>query len=138
MSAFEACQLFRYAGMSNGLMSAGIYEINPQKDLNRHTLKLAAQMIWFFAEGLGSRKPEYPAPESRDYLIYRTSLKSGAYEITFYKNKYSERWWMEVPYPRERSRNEGRYLVPCSYADYQTALHDEVPDRWMKTYQKLM
>ncbi len=29
-------------------------------------------------------------------------------------------------------------FVPCSYQDYQTALNQEIPDRWWKVQQKLM
>jgi hypothetical protein len=29
-------------------------------------------------------------------------------------------------------------MVPCNYSDYQAALNDEIPDRWMRAYQKLI
>jgi formiminoglutamase len=56
----------------------------------------------------------------------------------FYKNAFTDRWWMEVPYPNEKSKHKGKFMVPCSYADYELALKDEIPDRWMKAYHKLM
>jgi formiminoglutamase len=71
-------------------------------------------------------------------MIYRTTSKNADEEIVFYKSLMSNRWWMEVPYPRERSSHEGKFLVPCSYKDYQSALSEELPDRWLKTYQKLL
>lgn len=137
MSAEEACQLCRYAGMSNDLMSAGFYDLNPLEDRNHVTSALAAQMIWYFIEGYTNRRNDYPVAESKDYLIYHTTNKNMNHELTFYKSVLSNRWWMEVPYPHERSKHEGKFLVPCSYKDYQTAQNDEIPDRWMKTYQKL-
>jgi hypothetical protein len=33
---------------------------------------------------------------------------------------------------------ERHYLVPCSYSDYETALNDDIPDRWWQVYKKLM
>ena len=137
-SGEEACQITRYAGMSNELSSFGLYEINPSFDINNQTSKLAAQMIWYFIEGFYNRKNDYPATESKDYMIYRTTSKSGNHEIVFYRNILTDRWWMEVPYPTERSEHSGKFLVPCTYADYQIAMKDEIPDRWMKTYQKLL
>lgn len=133
----EACQLCRYAGMSNDVMSAGFYDLNPNADINNITSSLLAQMLWYFVEGYANRRNDYPVAESNDYITYRTNSKNLTHEVVFYKSKLSNRWWMEVPYPRERSAQEGKFLVPCSYKDYQTALNDELPDKWMKTFQKL-
>jgi hypothetical protein len=44
---------------------------------------------------------------------------------------------MEVPYPKNRNEQEGSFMVPCNYSDYETALTDEIPDRWIKAFQKL-
>ena len=137
LSAEEACQLCKYAGMSNDLLSAGLFDYNPQYDRNNSSAALMAQMAWYFMEGISNRRNDYPIAESKDYLIYHTTNKHMNTELTFYKSVLSNRWWMEVPYPHERSKHEGKFLVPCSYKDYQTAQNDEIPDRWMKTYQKL-
>lgn len=133
----EACQICRYAGMSNDMLSAGFYDLNPSLDRNEVSAALVAQMVWYFMEGYSNRRPDYPVAESKDYLIYRTASRIMEHELVFYKSILTNRWWMEVPYPHERSKHEGKFLVPCSYKDYQTAQNDEIPDRWMKTYQKL-
>lgn len=133
----EACQVVRYAGMSNELSSIGFYDMNAAKDLDGRSAKLLSQMIWYFVDGYYNRKNDYPVADSNDYMIYRTTYKNTDHEIVFYKNVLTERWWMEVPYPKERSHHKGKFLVPCSYSDYQSALTDEVPDRWMKAYHKL-
>lgn len=134
----EACQISRYAGMSNDLSSIGFYDLNAFKDLHGGGSKLLSQMIWYFIDGYYNRKNDYPTADSKEYMVYRTSLKTGSYEIVFYKNMYNERWWMEVPFPKERSMQKGTFMVPCSYSDYQAALNDEIPDRWMRAYQKLL
>ncbi|MBC7383944.1 MAG: formimidoylglutamase [Bacteroidia bacterium] len=136
-SGEEACQLCRYAGMSNDVLSAGFYDLNPTYDTNNITASLLAQMLWYFVEGYTNRRNDYPAAESNDYIIYRTTSKNLTHEVVFYKSVLTNRWWMEVPYPKERSTHEGKFLVPCSYKDYQTAQNDELPDKWMKTFQKL-
>lgn len=134
----EACQMVRYAGMGNDLSSIGFYDLNTTNDVHNCGSKLLAQMIWYLIDGFYNRKNDYPTPESNDYMIYRTTFKNNDYEIVFYKNIYNERWWMEVPYPKERNKQKGSYIVPCSYNDYQLALKDEIPDRWMRAYQKLL
>ncbi len=136
--AEEACQIMRYAGMGNELTSVGLYDLNTSHDEKGRSAKLVAQMIWYFIDGFYNRKNDYPLPDSKDYMMYRTTFKSSSYEIVFYKHLHSERWWMEVPYPNEKSKHKGMFMVPCSYADYQLAQNDEIPDRWMKAYHKLM
>jgi hypothetical protein len=125
-------------GMGNDLTSIGFYDLNAFKDSSKGGSKLLSQMLWYFIDGFYNRKHDYPTAESKDYMIYRTTFKNSDYEIVFYKNMYNERWWMEVPYPRERSNQKGTFMVPCSYSDYQAALNDEIPDRWMRAYQKLL
>jgi arginase family enzyme len=134
----EACQIVRYAGMSDKLSSIGFYELNPAFDNNGQTAHLAAQMIWYFIEGYYARKSDYPTMESNDYTKYRVSIKDHEHEIVFYKSMKSDRWWMDVPYPpNKKIRYERHHLVPCSYTDYQTACREEMPDRWWQTFQKL-
>jgi arginase family enzyme len=133
----EACQISRYAGMSNDLKTFGIYNLNPAKDINNLTSQLVAQMLWYFIDGYNNRKIEYPTKENNDFLVYYTSIQ-GSYDITFYKNNMSDRWWMEVPYPKNKSDKSGSFMVPCNYSDYKIALSNEIPDRWIKAYQKLI
>lgn len=52
----EACQLSRYAGISDKCTSIGIYELNPEFDPNNLTSHLVAQMVWCFADGFYNRK----------------------------------------------------------------------------------
>jgi formiminoglutamase len=134
----EACQIVRYAGMSDKLSSIGFYELNPAFDNNGQTAHLVAQMIWYFIEGFYNRKSDYPTMESADYTRFRVSIKDHEHEIVFYKSMKSDRWWMDVPYPpNKKIRYERHHLVPCSYSDYEVACREEMPDRWWQTFQKL-
>ena len=134
----EACQITRYAGLSDKLTSIGFYEINPTLDVNGQTSHLAAQMIWHFIDGFYNRKKDFPHKQKEEYIKYVVSIKNHQ-DIIFYKSKKSDRWWMEVPCPVNlQVKYERHYLVPCSYNDYQTACNDDIPDRWWQAYQKLM
>jgi formiminoglutamase len=134
----EACQIVRYAGLSDKLSSIGFYEVNPAFDTNKQTAHLVAQMIWYFIDGFYNRKQDYPIGDKGQYTKYRVSLKDHEHEIVFYKSNKSDRWWMDVPYPvNHQVKYERHHMVPCSYGDYKTACEDEMPDRWWQTYQKL-
>jgi len=134
----EACQIFRYAGMSDKLSSVGIFEVNPLFDDREQTTALAAQMIWYFFDGFANRKNDLPGSEKKEYLKYRVTMKSVEHEIVFYKSTKTNRWWMEVPYRVGiKSKYERHHMVPCSYEDYQLACTEEMPDRWWQAYQKL-
>jgi arginase family enzyme len=135
----ELCQIVRYAGMSDKLTSIGFYEYNPTYDPFGQTAQLIAQMIWYFIDGFYSRAKDFPIKNKEDYLKYTVAIRNHQDEIVFYKSKRTDRWWMEVTCPASvRSKYYRHYLVPCSYADYQIACSDDVPDRWWQVYQKFM
>ncbi len=133
----EACQLARYAGMSDKCSSIGFYEFNPTFDPMEQTAMLVSQMIWCFIDGYYNRKQDTPLYPKSSYIIYRTTLENEEHELVFVKSKKSDRWWIQVPYFGSKSVNERYYLVPCRYEDYQLAVSGEMPDLWWKTHQKL-
>jgi formiminoglutamase len=135
----EAAQLFWYAGLSDKLTSIGLYDFNPEFDRDGQTAQLAAQMIWCFVDGFLARKQDYPIGSYNDYLRYIVNMAAESHELIFYKSNRSDRWWMDVPYPAgTENKYERHHLVPCTYEEYQQATNDEMPDRWWKTYQKLV
>jgi formiminoglutamase len=134
----EACQICWYAGQNEKLSSAGFYEYNPTKDdANKKTASVVAVMIWYFIEGYYNRKNEQNF-RSNDFLKYTVSMPVDPETITFYKSKFSEKWWMEVPYASGRERYSRNSIVPCSYNDYQAATKGEVPERFISTLAKLL
>ncbi|MCB0793822.1 MAG: formimidoylglutamase, partial [Flavobacteriales bacterium] len=131
----EICQLMRYAGISEKISSVGIYELDPTKDQDGVTAQLAAQMIWCFLDGVRSRTNDLPWLDRKRFTRFRIPIKGDEQELVFYKSTVSDRWWMDVPYRAEQeARFERHHLVPCSYADYQMACREEVPDRWWRTF----
>ena len=135
----EACQITRYAGLSEKISCFGVFEYNPRLDENGKSAMLVAQMIWYFMEGFVNRKNETPKPNDDNYLRYRVPVTGSDEDVVFYKSLRTDRWWMLVPYPDSKS---GRYrrlnMVPCSYQDYMIAGQDELPELWVKTYRKFL
>lgn len=130
----EACQLCRYAGMSDKLTSFGVYGYRPELDRDTQTAQVAAQMIWYFMEGFFSRKNDFPASKTglTEYIVAYRQLN---YQLTFWKSAKSGRWWMQVPVATKK-KHERHRLVPCSYQDYQLACREELPERLMQALQR--
>jgi formiminoglutamase len=134
----EACQICWYAGQNEKLSSIGFYEYYPEfDDAHKKTASVIATMIWYFIEGYYHRKKDQNF-RSNDFLKYVVALQAEPETITFYKSKFSEKWWMEVPYPTGRQRYARNSIVPCSYNDYQQATKGDVPERYINTLAKLM
>ncbi len=134
----ELCRLARFAGMSDKLSSIGFYEYNPLFDNRGQTAHLIAHAIWYFIEGFFKREADFPHRDKQNYKHFMVGLNDGDVEISFYKSKKSDRWWMEVPYNGEQREQYQRHLlVPCTYADYEQAQQNEVPELWWKYYQRL-
>lgn len=135
----EACQIARYAGMSDKLSSAGFYEMNPTFDRQGQTAQLLAQMIWYFVDGYYHRSQDFPGEDADAFIRFTVKVSGHDDGIVFYKSKQSGRWWMEIDCsPVVKAKFGHHYIVPCDYSDYTTASADEIPDRWWQMYQKLM
>lgn len=134
----EACQLCWYAGHSERLTSAGFYEYNPDFDDEKQTTaSVLAIMIWYLIEGYYHRTYEEDF-ESNDFIKYLVPLPVRPEQITFYKAKKSEKWWMEVPTPQADRLKERKSIVPCDPSDYEMATKGELPDRWIQTQAKYL
>lgn len=135
--AEQMCQIARYCGFSDKMTSIGLYNVWNQESFEVND-QLTAQIIWHIIDGINSRVGDFPKGSKKDYQKYRVALTQFKDEIVFYKSLKSDRWWIEVPYhANEKSKYQRHYMVPCNYEDYKTALEDEVPDLWWKTYQKI-
>ena len=73
----DVCQLAYYAGLSYRCRSLGIFDLIPQNDLQNITVKLAAQMAWYFIEGVKKRNSDNPKDHIQNfkkYLVYFDQL----------------------------------------------------------------
>ncbi|MBN2682404.1 MAG: formimidoylglutamase [Bacteroidales bacterium] len=128
----EVCQLAKYAGLSDKNSSFGIYEFCPQKDNSGQTAALAAQIIWYYLEGINQRKGDYPFCSEKEYKSFHVSYDHGKSDIVFYNSLLSNRWWFEV------NAKERKLLISCSYEDYLRACDNQLPDKFWKICQKIM
>ena len=131
----DACQICWYAGMNEKLSSAGFYGYSPDfDDDHKKTASVIATMVWYFIEGYYHRKNEQDF-KGNDFTKYTVAMPLDPEKLVFYKSKFTERWWMEVPMASNSvyTRNS---IVPCSYSDYQTATKGEIPDRYISALSK--
>ncbi len=133
-SGEEACTITRYAGLSDKVSCFGLYEYNPSLDFQGMSAHLAAQMIWYFIEGLQQRKGDYPFSSKKDYTKFTVLIDDGELELIFYKSPLSDRWWIEVPV--QQSQHMRHALIPCNLKDYELAMEGEIPNRWWKAQQR--
>ena len=122
----EACQLTRYAGMSQQLTSFGIYGFNEENDLHGMTARLLSQMIWYFIDGYLVRKTEARITERDEFIVFHVAFTDN--DTEFLKSKRTNRWWMKLP---------NQTFVPCSYNDYLLASSDQLPERWLREQERL-
>ncbi|MBT8220128.1 MAG: hypothetical protein KJP00_09895 [Bacteroidia bacterium] len=119
MHAIEACQISKYSGINSQLRIYNITlgSLEPSKRVN----SLAAQMIWYFLEGVSI--------SSKEDLVNKINLQEHTVQttiddlyLTFWKSKTSGRWWFEIP----SSSDDHSKIYPCSLEDYQAACKNEI------------
>jgi len=57
--------------------------------------------------------------------------------MVFYCDEALDRWWMEIPISPEMGIPTNRIIIPCSHSDYTLASRQELPDRWLRIFQKI-
>lgn len=131
----EACQLCRYAGMSDKLSSFGIYGFDPAASSTGASEQVVAQMIWYFIEGFFQRKGDYPV-STEGLTEYIVQFRQTNHQLIFWKSARSGRWWMQIPVGAEQNNVQRHRLIPCAYQDYQAACRDELPERLMLAFNR--
>jgi formiminoglutamase len=132
--AEEACQISRYAGMSEKLSSFGIYGFDSKLDQNKQTAQVIAQMIWYFLDGYSNRKNDFPV-STKSLVEYVVESKMSNLQVRFWKSSKSGRWWLQVPVKTKRKFKRHR-MIPCSYNDYLSACQEDIPDRLLNAFKR--
>jgi formiminoglutamase len=127
----EACQLARYAGLSPRLKVFGLFETNPDYDKSGMTTELAAQIIWYFIEGLTHRRMEDPATDGSLFTKYYVENELNDAPLVFYHHPSTNRWWIEIPDTDSKS-----WEIACGENDYSQAVKQEIPEIWWKYSRK--
>ena len=117
-----ACQLFRYAGMSDSLRLLGIEGFDAERDADGRTADAIAQYLWYYLEGCADRKGDYP--KSTENMTEYVVAHPQGYELRFWKSEQSGRWWLQP--------TDSEELIPCFEDDYALASRGELPDRWLQ------
>ncbi len=122
------CILSRYSGISDKCRYFGLFELLN----NSISTKLYAQIIWYFIEGVNSRFSEPIFSDDSGFIRYNVSV-SGR-DLIFIKSKESERWWLEITLSVESG---GKRYLPCLESDYNSALNDNIPERWLRAVKRI-
>ena len=126
------CALSRYAGISDRVGFIGLYELpsTPMMD------QLAAQIVWYFMEGVQYRFDEHPININNGFLKYSVTLSNQT--IVFYKSEKSNRWWMELTNDTNLdNKTKTRALLACTKNDYESAAQDVIPERWFNAFRRM-
>jgi len=126
------CALSRYAGISDRVGFIGLYELpsTPMMD------QLAAQIVWYFIEGVQYRFDEHPININNGFLKYSVTLSNQT--IVFYKSEKSNRWWMELTNDTNLdNKTKTRALLACTKNDYESAAQDVIPERWFNAFRRM-
>ncbi len=89
----EICAISRYAGISNKVSSFGIFEYKSSNE-DEVTEMLISQIIWYFIEGVNCRIIDADFNNEDEYNKFTVIVDE--YELIFYKNKITSRWWIEI------------------------------------------
>lgn len=127
----EACQIARYAGLSNRLTAFGLFEVNPALEKTDSTTSLAAQIIWYFLEGTLHRRKEDPAINKDAFTRYFVEMEEQGETLVFFHQPVTNRWWIEISYGEGDS-----WIIACSESDYRKAITREVPEICLKYLRK--
>ena len=127
----EACQLAKYAGLSNRLKVFGLFEYNVDMDKHNLTAQLSAQIIWYFLEGFLNRRNEN-LTNTEVFVMYQVEVKNIDKSLIFYKNTETDQWWMEVSVTDEKP-----IYFACSENEYIQASNNDIPELWLNYIQKL-
>jgi formiminoglutamase len=121
----EACTLMKYAGMSDKMMTLGIFGYNSKNDSTSNLAKQVSQMLWYYIDGIHTGRTESSLNEKESFI--ECHIAFGAVETTFIQSIRTGRWWMKMP--------DNNY-VPCSQNDFNQAGNNELPERWLRLQER--
>jgi formiminoglutamase len=127
----EACQLAWYTGMATSPVWFGLFGYAPYLDLTSTGAMMAAQICWYYLNGVAKQTDSAPVGEATDFIHYHTAIDELEETISFLKHPITNRWWMEVP---TEDCDNFPLRIPCSKKDYRKAGKNEIPNRWWKYF----
>ena len=104
-----------------------MFELNDNSISN----KLYSEIIWYFIDGIDKRIVETDFNDSQTFNKY--IVQTSGRDITFFKSKISEKWWMLI----DSTNSSSAIYLPCLEGDYKYALNDNIPIRWLKATKRI-
>ena len=130
----EICSMSRYAGISNKVSSFGIFEYKSSNE-DEITEMLIAQILWYFIEGVNCRIIDDDFKNISNFQKFSVIVQK--YELVFYRNVKTSRWWIEIPNSSKKDTKLKQHsLLPCTHDDYKNANEGIIPERWYKAHKK--
>lgn len=129
----EICAISRYAGISNKVSSFGVFEYKSSNE-DEVTEMLISQIIWYFIEGVNCRITDSDFNNYDEYNKFTVIVDE--YQLIFYKNKITSRWWIEIFGEGSNTKLKETTLLPCTIEDYETAKKGNIPERWFRAIKK--
>jgi formiminoglutamase len=124
----EACKLAHYAGMSQRMSVFGLFETVAANDKIGFTSALAAEITWYFLQGVLHRKNNANAKKR---TAYKVEIEGLDHPVIFRHETETGRWWFEV-----QSLSGEVNEIACSEEEYKQAAKNEIPERWLRFIQK--
>jgi formiminoglutamase len=121
----DICKLMQYAGMSDATQVTGIFNM-AGRDQQQLTALQIAQMTWYFIDGMQKQLHESPLEDRQGYNEYHTLC--AEVDTLFLQSKNTNRWWMQMP--------DGHF-IPCSITDYMAASNNDLPERWLRSQERM-
>ena len=130
----ELCALARYSGLSHKNTSFGIYNLQKFENINTIS-QIAAQIIWYYIEGLHYRVLENPKLDKSKFIHYKVPINEEV--LHFYESENTGRWWIEIPqFSGKQNKLTEVSFLPCNKNDYLLACDQTLPERWMRAKYK--
>lgn len=113
---YEACQLVRYAGLSEKLnfLFFNVEDTN----VNRDTWQCLSTLFWYFIEGFQNRQIDNT--EVGFEKIYLVENEYFENPLEFIHSQITNRWWFKHPESEEK--------IPCSELDFKSFNQGNIPD----------
>jgi len=127
----EACQLAWYSGIATAPVWFGFFGYAPSLDPSSVGAMMAAQICWYYLNGISKRIDKAPLDEASDFIHYHVKIDELEETIAFLKHPITGRWWMEV---NSEDCDNFPLRIPCSRKDYRRACKNEIPKRWWKYF----
>jgi len=137
--AEELCQLAAFAGRSPKLQTFRLFGYTPTLTTQTLTAQTSAQVLWHLLEGItvrnqttiSSPQTSVNAPTGAHVKRIIVDMGKNGQTLEFINDTLTGFWWLQIPLA-----NGGNRVVACLPDDYQCACRQEIPERWVRYFQK--